>query len=172
MDCRRDFAQIYEQHSRDVFLAAVRVLGDAALAEDVVQDVFLALWHGCGYDESRGPVGPFLRLLARSRATDLWRRNRTGERAVTRLKERALRDSSAGDEPSDVVFGAATREIARRSVRRLPADQRQAIGLTYWGGLTVREAADFEGVPLGTAKSRVRLGLRKLASDPALAAAA
>jgi RNA polymerase sigma-70 factor, ECF subfamily len=170
MDRGGDFAQIYAEHGADVFRAAVRVLGDAALAEDVTQEVFLALWRGGGYDHTRGPLGPYLRLLARSRALDVWRRNRTSERTVARLQERASFDSSA-DEPPHVVLRAADRELAREGVRSLPADQRQAIGLTYWAGLTAQQAADVQGVPLGTAKSRVRLALRKLAQDPAIAMA-
>ena len=66
---------------------------------------------------------------------------------------------------------AADRERARRAVRNLSADQRQAIGLTYWAGLTAQHVADVQDVPLGTAKSRVRLALRKLAVEPAMATA-
>jgi RNA polymerase sigma-70 factor (ECF subfamily) len=166
----RDFAQIYDEHAREVILAAARVLGDVALAEDVAQEVFLALWRGGGYDESRGPLGPYLRLLARSRALDVWRRNRAGERTLARLQERALSDPFAEESPQ-IVLGAADRELVRGRVRSLPADQRQAIGLTFWAGLTVREAAHVQRIPLGTAKSRVRLALRKLARDPAMATA-
>jgi RNA polymerase sigma-70 factor (ECF subfamily) len=137
----------------------------------VTQEVFLALWDGGGYDEARGPIGPYLRLVARSRALDVWRKNRAGERTVARLQERVPSDSSAVEEPPHIVLRAAERELARGRVRNLPADQRQALGLTYWAGLTVRQAADVQGVPLGTAKSRVRLALRKLAQDPALATA-
>ena len=168
MNSYSDFAQIYDEHARDVVLAAARVLRDAALAEDVAQEVFLALWRGGGYDETRGPLGPYLRLLARSRALDVWRRNRAAERTMARLREHALVDSSAAEEAPQIVLRAADRELARGRVRSLPADQRQAIGLTYWAGLTVQQAADVQGVPLGTAKSRVRLALRKLARDPAM----
>jgi RNA polymerase sigma-70 factor, ECF subfamily len=168
---RDDFARIYDEHAADVFRAAHRVLGDSALAEDVAQEVFLALWRGSGYDAARGALGPYLKLMARSRALDLWRRNRAGERTVARLQEHAPVGASADDEPPHAVLRAAARELARRSVRGLPPDQRQAIGLTYWGGLTVQQAAELQGIPLGTAKSRVRLGLRKLAQDPGLAAA-
>lgn len=170
MNARSDFAKIYDEHAAGVFRAAARVLNDAALAEDVTQEVFLAFWRGSGYDPSRGPLGPYLRLLARSRALDVWRRNHAGERTMDRLRERATFESSA-DEPQQVVLREAARELARESVRSLPADQRQAIGLTYWAGLTVQEAADVEGVPLGTAKSRVRLALQKLARDPSMATA-
>ena len=156
-----------------MYLAAVRVLGDPRSPRTSTQEVFLALWRGCGYDESRGPLGPYLRLLARSRALDLWRRNRAGERTVARLQEHAVSDSATVEEPAHAaVLRAADRELARTQ-RAQPAapSSAQAIGLTYWGGLTVQEAADHQGVPLGTAKSRVRLGLDKLARDPAMATA-
>jgi RNA polymerase sigma-70 factor (ECF subfamily) len=68
------------------------------------------------------------------------------------------------------VLRAAEREVAREAVGRLPHDQRTAIVLTFWGDMTAQETAVAEDIPLGTAKSRVRLGLRRLAADPALAA--
>jgi RNA polymerase sigma-70 factor, ECF subfamily len=171
MNRGRDFTQIYEQHKADVFLAAASVLRDAALAEDVAQEVFLALWRGGGYDRTRGPIGPYLRLVARSRALDVWRSARTRERAIARLQDSARLHSAVAEDPSHVVVRAADRERARRGVRSLSADQRQAIGLTYWAGLTAQQVADVQDVPLGTAKSRVRLALRKLAVEPAMATA-
>jgi RNA polymerase sigma-70 factor (ECF subfamily) len=146
------------------------VLDDPALAEDVTQDVFLAFWRKTAYDPSRGSLGPYLRLMARSRALDLWRRNRAGDRAANALRRAALESSSA-EQPADAVLRAADRQSARSGVRGLPAPQRQVIGLTYWGGLTMQQAAEVEGIPVGTAKSRVRLALQKLADDPALAMA-
>jgi RNA polymerase sigma-70 factor (ECF subfamily) len=149
---------------------AARVLGETALAEDVAQEVFLALWRGSGYDQRRGPLGPYLRMVARSRALDVWRQNRTSERTRTRLQETAAVISPV-DEPPQVVCRAADCELTRRRVRRLPDEQRQVIGLTYWGNLTVQQAAELEGIPFGTAKSRVRLALLKLAQDPHLTSA-
>jgi RNA polymerase sigma-70 factor, ECF subfamily len=166
-----DFARIYEEHVADVRRTAASVLGDTALADDVAQEVFLTVWRGCRYDPTRGPLGPYLRLMARSRALDLWRRNRVAERATDRLKQSAVLDPSTADEPSRALVRAAERESARRAVRNLPAPQRQAIGLTYWGGLTTQQAADATGIPLGTVKSRVRLALHKLAQDPSMVAA-
>ena len=166
-----DFARIYEEHAVDVLRVAAGVLRDPALAEDVAQDVFLALWRGCGYDPARGPVGPYLRLLARSRALDVWRKSRTGERTMTRLKDPALLDSAAAEAPEHAVVRADERRVAVSAVKSLPADQRRAIGLAYWAGLTAVQAAEVEGIPVGTVKSRVRLGLHKLARDPAMATA-
>ncbi len=74
--------------------------------------------------------------------------------------------------PEAVIVRATERRLARAAVRRLPDEQRQAIGLAYWGGLSAQELALAEGIPLGRPKSRVHMGLAKLSRDPALAAAA
>jgi RNA polymerase sigma-70 factor (ECF subfamily) len=163
------FDSLYEQHSAEVFRVANEVLRDAPLAEEVVQDVFLAYWRGSSYDVSRGPLGSYLRLLARSRALDTLRRARARERTATRAQARHV--DVAADTTQEAVLHGVDRELARTAVRRLPADQRKVIALTYWGDLTVQEAATAQGIPLGTAKSRVRLALGKLAADPAMAAA-
>jgi RNA polymerase sigma-70 factor, ECF subfamily len=164
------FEAIYAEYADEVHRAAFSILRDATLTEDVVQEVFERVWRGSGHDDRRGPLGPYLKLLARSRALDLWRRTRSGERARHRLEEQA--DALAATQnPEAALARAAERRLARAAVRRLPEEQRQAIGLAYWGGLSTRELAAVEGIPLGTAKSRVRLGLRKLSSDPELVAA-
>ena len=165
------FETIYAEHAGDVHRAAFSILRDAVLAEDVVQEVFERVWRGSGHDERRGPLGPYLMLLARSRALDLRRRSKTGERVLHRLGEEAGSLRSVSQPPEAAVARAAERRLARAAVRRLPDEQRQAIGLAYWGGLSARELAAVEGIPFGTAKTRVRLGLAKLARDPELVAA-
>jgi RNA polymerase sigma-70 factor (ECF subfamily) len=163
-----DFDTVYERHAGEAFRAAHEVLHDVTLAEEVVQDVFLALWRGGSYDEGRGTLGSYLRLLARSRALDIWRRARARERTTARVQARHVRD--AADTTQETVLRAADRDQTLTAVRRLPDEQRQVLALTYWGGLSVQEAAAVEGIPLGTAKSRVRLALGKLAADPTMAA--
>jgi RNA polymerase sigma-70 factor, ECF subfamily len=165
------FEAIYAEYADEVHRAAFSILRDATLTEDVVQEVFERVWRGSGHDERRGPLGPYLKLLARSRALDLWRRTRSAERAQHRFEENADALAARTQSPDMLLARAAERRLARAAVRRLPDDQRQAIGLAYWGGLSARELAAVEGIPLGTAKSRVRLGLRKLSSDPELMAA-
>ena len=110
-------------------------------------------------------------LLARSRALDLRRRSKTGDRILHRLGEEAGSLRLVAQPPEAAVASAAERRLARAAVRRLPHEQRQAIGLAYWAGLSAREVAAAEGIPFGTAKTRVRLGLSKLARDPELVAA-
>jgi RNA polymerase sigma-70 factor (ECF subfamily) len=163
------FEAVYARYASDVLQAAHAILRDRTLAEDVCQEVFERVWRGSGYDESRGPIGPYLKMLARSRALDLWRRSRTGDRIQHRLEE----ESSVVDHvaPETVLMRDADRRLARAAVRRLPKDQRQAVGLAYWAGLSAQELATAEQIPLGTAKSRVRLGLAKLSRDPELVAA-
>src|SRR5918995_6563446 len=81
------FGRAYDEHSRAVYTAAFRVLGNAAQAQDVVQDVFLRLWRRPhAFDAARGELGAYLRLMARSRALDLWREAQAAGRASDRLK--------------------------------------------------------------------------------------
>jgi RNA polymerase sigma-70 factor (ECF subfamily) len=164
------FEAIYARHAAEVHRAANAILRDPALAEDVVQEVFERVWRGSGHDERRGPLGPYLNLLARSRALDLWRRSRTAERTQQRLEQQAGSPLAASQLPEAALARAMERQLARAAVRRLPHEQRHAIGLAYWGGLSTQELATVEGIPLGTAKSRLRLGLAKLSRDAALAA--
>jgi RNA polymerase sigma-70 factor (ECF subfamily) len=144
------------------------VLNDHARAQDVVQDVFLRLWRRPdAFDGRRGALGPYLRLMARSRALDVWRetqvRRRTGEKLRLTV-DGTLADAGLAPERHDL----------RAALRTLPDGQREAVVLTYWGGLTAAEIARHADVPLGTAKSRVRLGVRRLraayADDDAAAA--
>jgi RNA polymerase sigma-70 factor (ECF subfamily) len=171
MASEKSFEAIYVRHAAEVHRAANAILRDPALAEDVVQEVFERVWRASGHDERRGSLGLYLNLLARSRALDLWRRTRVAERAQHRLEEQAGSPPAAPELPEAALAIATERRLARAAVRRLPDDQRQAIGLAYWGGLSAQELATAEGIPLGTAKSRVRLGLAKLSRDPGLVAA-
>jgi len=152
------FSRAYAQHARAVHKAAMGVLNDHARAQDVVQDVFLRLWRRPGaFDERRGALGPYLRVMARSRALDLWRETQAARRVSDRLKVVAEHVEPA----PDPGLGAERHDL-RVAVRRLPEGQREAVALTYWGGLTAEEVARHADVPLGTAKSRVRLGVMRL----------
>src|SRR3954454_7670258 len=82
-----DFERLYDEHARGVFAVACRVLGDATQAQDVAQDVFLGLWRDpARFDASRGPIGHYLRMRARSAALDVWREDQVANRAKTRLR--------------------------------------------------------------------------------------
>ena len=161
------FEQAYDEHARGAYRAAYRVLGDAAQAQDVVQDVFLKLWREpAKFDARRGELGSYLRLMARSRALDLWREGQAAGRASDRLKLGVAREEGRADErPARRRRARGPAQHGARRPARAPAVQREAIVLAYWGGLTADEIARRSNVPLGTAKSRIRLGLAKLRRD-------
>src|SRR3954469_14908177 len=164
------FERAFADHRDGVHAAAYRVLGDAAQAQDVTQDVFLRLWRNPRrYDARRGELGPFLRLMARSRALDLYREGQAAARASDRL--RLVSSGVVGEAPAEAVARDGDRAEVRAALRALPEVQREAVVLAYWGGLTADQIARRAGVPLGTAKSRIRLGLAKLRDEVAAAMA-
>ena len=170
-----DFARAYDEHSRTVYATAYRVLHDATLAQDVVQDVFLRVWRRPqGFDPSRGSLATYLRLMARSRAVDVWREHQASGRASDRLKAdvAVIGDLHADAIPAVEAERADDAAVVRDAVSTLPQPQREAVVLAYWGGLTAEQIADRTGIPLGTAKSRLRLGLGKLRDETAGALAA
>jgi RNA polymerase sigma-70 factor (ECF subfamily) len=161
------FSRVYSEQSRGVYAAAYRILGNAAQAQDVVQDVFLKVWRRpSAFDARRGELGSYLRLMARSRALDLWREGQAAGRAEDRLKLAVARqDARPEDRPTLMAERSEARETVRRAVAALPDAQREAIVMAHWGGLTADEIARTADVPLGTAKSRIRLGLTKLRNE-------
>jgi RNA polymerase sigma-70 factor (ECF subfamily) len=166
------FARVYDEHSRSVHTAAFRILGDGTRAQDVVQDVFLKVWRNpSAFDARRGELGGYLRLMARSRAVDLWREEQALGRAGDRLKVAVVHGGPVVERPDELAFAGADRDAVRGALRRLPKAQREALVLMYWGGLTAEQVARRAGVPIGTAKSRVRLGVARLRTELAAAAA-
>ena len=162
----------YEQHSRGVYATAYRIVGNPAQAQDVVQDVFLRIWRRPGaFNADRGEIGSYLRMMARSRALDLWREGQAAGRASDRLKIVVSGAEGRTEElPAAALERDDTRESVREALRRLPEPQREALVLAYWGGMTADQIARRERVPLGTAKSRIRLGMARLRQEcPALA---
>jgi RNA polymerase sigma-70 factor, ECF subfamily len=161
------FEKVYEKHARGVFCVAYRVLADEARAQDVVQDVFLGLWRDPQrFDATRGPIGHYLRMVARSRAVDMWREAQVAGRASDRMRALARNDEGPLDErPVAAAERRVGSAVVRGALMRLPDPQREAIVLTYWGGLTADQIADGSGTPVGTVKSRIRLGLLKLREE-------
>ncbi|MEA2350718.1 MAG: hypothetical protein QOG41_928 [Thermoleophilaceae bacterium] len=157
------FNEAYRRHAAAAKAAAARVLRDDAAAEDVVQDVFMQLWlRPSAYDPGRGSLGSYVTMLARSRAVDRWRSRGAQEAA---LKRSAAEVSTHGDQSSESAAEPVFRRDRSRRlasvIGELPSDQRSAMLLAYGRGMTAREIANATRIPLGTAKSRLRLGLRK-----------
>ena len=142
-----------------VYGVARRVLGDPSLAEEVAQDVFVALWRRPGgFDPARGSLAGFLAGVARNKAVDVVRK----EQSVRRRADALISDmETASTEPS------ATEQVDERqrvssALSQLSAPQREALVLAYFGGRTYREVATELGIPEGTAKTRLRDGLIRL----------
>lgn len=158
----RALSEAFAQYGGFVHGLALKVTRDSAAADEVTQTVFVALWERPDrYDPARGPLRPFLGVLAHRRAVDWLRREAASRR-------RAERSHTASDAPLPDVAEAATTvlvaERVREAVAQLPDDQRRALELAYFDGLTYRQVAARLGIPEGTAKSRLRLGLARLAA--------
>jgi RNA polymerase sigma-70 factor (ECF subfamily) len=155
-------AELYDRHARPIYSLALRILGDATEAEDIVQEVFSQAWkQAARYDASRGAVGAWLLTLARSRAIDHLRakRARPGEVSDERVAGQLV---DAGPPADSLVLSSEQVARVRAALDELPLLQRAAIELAYYEGLTHAEIADRLEQPLGTVKTRIRLAMLKL----------
>ncbi len=152
---------IYDRYSRLIYTIALRIVGDRESAEEVMQDVFQAVWQSAGSFQPTGNFSAWLIGIARHRAIDATRSRRHRARAREELldDERVASHGGASDGYADVLM---LRAVVRAALAELPASQRQAIELGYYGGLTHTEIATQLGEPVGTVKSRMRMGLIKL----------
>ncbi len=156
------FNRAYNEHGPAMQAAANRVLHDPAAAEDVVQDVFMKLWRRpTAFDPSRGSLSSYLTMMARSRALDRWRSRSARAAAVERSAREQTVEAPAQESAAEPVFRRDSQQRVLRALETLPGDQREAVLLAFGRGLSAGEIAAAAGVPLGTAKSRVRLGLQK-----------
>jgi RNA polymerase sigma-70 factor (ECF subfamily) len=148
------------RHRGEMLLVATRVLRERAAAEDVVQDVLLDLWlRPESFDPSRGSLRSYVLMLTRSRALDRWRSGAARAAAVKRASDEAFARPSYVPSAADVVVRRDGARQLTSVLAELPDEQRDALLLAYGRGLSAREVASAVGVPLGTAKSRLRLGL-------------
>ncbi len=153
-------AEVYRRHAGATFGLAKRVLWDAALAEEVVQEVFLRLWSAPErFDPERGSLRSFLLAQTHGRAVDQLRSESSRRRREARDARTAV---SSGYDLEHEVFDLAVAEHVRSALVDLPESQRRAIELAYFGGHSYREVATMLGEPEGTVKSRIRAGLGKM----------
>ena len=155
-------ADLYRAMGPRAFGLAFRIVGEAAAAEDAVQEAFVALWEqAVRIDPARGRVGSLLMTIVHRRATDHVRR-----RSRRLARERATDPVEIVDEQAsellEAVAAAPDYERVHECLRALSPVQQEAIRLAYFGGLSHREIADATGAPLGTVKSRLRLGMEQL----------
>ncbi|MBI3791058.1 MAG: sigma-70 family RNA polymerase sigma factor [Gemmatimonadetes bacterium] len=158
---------LYDRWSGRVRAVALRIVRDGAEAEDVVEDVFWQAWRQADrFDATRGGVGTWLVTLARSRSLDRLRAlKRAGESVSLDDPEgRAAHDQLSTGDVDPFAFAEQGERALRvsQAMAQLSAPQREAIELAYWGGLSQTEIAERLSTPLGTIKTRMRLGLLKL----------
>ena len=161
-------AELYDRFGRPAYGLALRILRDEALAEDAVQEAFLALWRTAArFVPERGKASTWILTLVHRRAVDIVRRE---ERRRADALEQAPEPESR-DAVDEEAWLRLQRERVQDALRKLPDQQREAIELAYYGGFTQSELAERLGQPLGTIKSRMFMGLarlRELLGEPGL----
>lgn len=149
-------AQLYDRYSSVVYSVALRVLGETASAEDVLQEIFMQLWRApAAFDASRGNLAPWLAVIARNRALDLLRK---------RKPQTDIEETIVSIEP-DLAADADRKRVAakiRSTLQQMPASQRSALEMAYFEGYSHSEISERTGEPLGTVKTRIRSGLMLL----------
>lgn len=161
--------QLHARYRAYAFAIALRVVGDPGRAEDVVQDAFLSVWRRAdSYATGRGSVRTWLGSIVRNRAIDVVRATR--EHAVEDQDAVLLSLQDTAPAVDEQVAAAIDGAETRRALGQLPDEQRQAIALAYFAGLSHSEIADRTGLPLGTVKSRVRLGIQRMRQSLSMAA--
>lgn len=153
---------LYDRHARAIYSLAIRILSDAAEAEDVVQDVFTQAWRQAGrYDAARAPVAAWLMIMTRARALDRLRRRRS-RIVATEIDERTPHPRDPDQSQEALAITTEEAERVRGALLALPDGQRAAIELAYFQGLSQSDIAEQLQQPLGTIKTRIRSGLLKL----------
>jgi len=153
--------EVFDRYAAFVLGVAHRVLRNAALAEDVVQDVFSALWaHPDRFEPAQGSLRAYLGVLAHRRAIDAVR---SEERRHAREERSVAADLCREGTRAEATDAADTAQCVREAIERLPDEQRVAVELAFWHGRTHKEVALILAIPEGTAKSRLRLAQAKLA---------
>ena len=152
-------AALYDRYGRRAYALAYRILGETGSAEDVVHDAFIAAWRGAAsYRRDRGNVRGWLLSIVHHRAVDILRRKTAFRPAPLDAAERR----PAEDDTALMAERNVQRRTVREALESLPEAQRRTIELAYFGGYTHVELAELMGVPLGTVKGRMRIGLQKM----------
>lgn len=154
-----DLEALYDAHHRQAIGLAYRILGDLGDAEEVAQEVFLSAWRtGHQYDPARGTSHAWVLSMVRNRSIDVLRARR--RRPVQPLGE-GVDPPDSQDVPTQAVSNVDA-DAARQALNLLPPEQKEAIELAYFGGLSHHEIATLLAAPIGTVKGRIRLGLDRL----------
>jgi len=154
-------SELYDATSRMIYGLVLRILGDEAAAEEVLLDVFMQVWRqASSYDAERGSPLAWLATIARSRAIDRLRAGRQHWQRTSSLE--TVSQQSTGESLEEAAYVTELRAIVREALASLSAEQREALELAYYAGMSHSEIAERLGQPLGTVKTRIRLGMMKL----------
>jgi RNA polymerase sigma-70 factor, ECF subfamily len=155
------FATLYDRHSRAAFSLAYRMMGERQASEDLTQDAFLKVWRGASsYRADRGSVRTWILSIVHNRGIDQIRSQASRRR--TQEKIEALAPRSQPSEAFAETLRNSQREQVREALNTLPSEQLKILKLAYFSGYTHVEISDLLGLPLGTVKGRMRLGLKKI----------
>ncbi len=158
---RDALGEVYDRHASAAMAVALRIVADREGAEDLVHDAFVAIWQKIDrFDPARGSLRSWIVTIVRNRAIDRLRGTRPTIE-IGEADERSLLRSGPNPTWESAMARLGTIQL-RAALEELPAEQRQAIELAYFGGRTYREIATMTGVPLGTANGRLRLALARL----------
>jgi RNA polymerase sigma-70 factor (ECF subfamily) len=159
-------AVLYDRYAGAVFAMALRIVADREIAQEVTQEIFLRVWrHAATYDSRRGRATTWILGLTHHLAIDQVRRRRTQARPMPAGDDGETITLDVPDPAVDVeaeVWGAERQRVLAAALRDLPPPQREVIEHAYFRGLTQAEIARLVGIPLGTVKTRLRLGVRRL----------
>ena len=157
-------ADLLDRWTRPALSLARRIVVDERIAEDVVQEAFLAYWRNpAAFETARGGFGAWFLCLVHHKAVDAVRHETSLRRRTDAdAEDRARTDEPGSPDVAELVAGRMGDARVRRALDDLPAAQREAIVLAYWGGYTQREIAARTGAPLGTVKTRMLAGMRRL----------
>ena len=154
---------LYDRYGKMAYSLAYRILGDIHAAEDAVQEAFINIWRRAGsFSASRGTARTWIMAVVHHRSIDIGRRRR----GLT-PRELPLEMAQLPEDPRDTwyeVSNTLDRELLNGCLQRIPKTQREVIQLAYFEGYTQREIAALKGIPLGTVKGRMRIGIQKLRS--------
>jgi RNA polymerase sigma-70 factor (ECF subfamily) len=156
-------AQLYERYNRLVFSLAFAIVSDRATAEEITLDVFMRVWQKAGtYRADQAKVSTWLTHITRHHAIDVLRRRAVRSDQYAVQWDEVISSESPQQDPQESAELSLRRERVHAALAQLPPDQKQAILLAYFGGLTQSQIAETLKQPLGTVKTRVRLAMQKL----------
>ncbi len=154
--------ELYDRYGAACFRLALRITANRSIAEEVVQESFLALWRADSYAEQAGSLRSWLFALVHHKAVDAVRRESSMARRQNVYASREQTVADPGSDPEQSTLGAIRDEEVRAALSDLSPEQREALVLAYFGGHTQREIAELTGIPLGTVKTRMFSGMRRL----------